>query len=295
MADDETEMLKDPYQELASSVDKIVTRSLYAHTLFDQDWNKPSYHNQFHIAATLETVDAVFDSLQKNDLFEISAQMDQWNQQNPDQHISDPAVLRQAFRAAFACHDLGNITADEPISSNGELVLADVYRSVGAEERGKLICKQFVDETLGEHAQKALIATLAEHIIEQTKFGQEQFANRPFWTLVQTIDQVGSAYFSVRQNEELIAGLIQETNGSLGLTLEQMIEFTNNTLVRHFPDSRIRNAVVDVFEQNVYGHSRRDFEINPQLGNPSRVLGMDDILLLLDVAQSKSQNPQTLI
>lgn len=295
MTDTGNEEDRNAQVELSSSVDMIVARSLYVHTLFDQEWGKPSYHNQFHIAATLETVDAVFDSLQKDDLFGIGAQMDQWNQQNPDQHISDPVVLRQAFRAAFACHDLGNITADEPISLDGELVLADVYRSVGAEERSKLICKRFVDETLGEHAQKALIATLAEHIIEQTKFGQDQFANRPFWTLVQTIDQVGSAYFSARQNEELIAGLIQETNGSLGLTLEQMIGFTNNTLVQHFPDPRIRNAVVDVFEQNVYGHSHEDFEIDPQLGNPLRVLDVDDIPLLLDVAQRKSQNPQTLI
>lgn len=274
--------------ELSSSVDTIISRSLYAHTLFDQEWNKPSYHNQFHIAATLETVDVAFTSLHTNDPLEITAQMEQWNQQYPDYHISDPLLLRQAFRIAFACHDLGNITADEPISSGGELVLADEYRSVGAEDRSKVICKKFINDTLGDHPQRTLVTTLAEHIIDQTKFGQRQFPENPFWTLVQTIDQIGSAYFSRRQNEELVAGLIQEANGNMKLKLVDMIGFTNTRLDSLFPDQKRCEAVRALFEHNDYGHARKSFEFDSVLGDPNRMVWLDDIPVLLLCAKQKS-------
>ena len=203
------EQARSAHAELRQSADTIVQRSLSLHALFDEEWGEPSYHNQYHIMATLETIDAVFDSIHANDPLDMRTQITAWNQANPDAKIFDQMVLRQAFRIAFACHDVGNITASEPISEQGEIVFADEYQSVGAEERSKVVCKKFINDVFESHPQKTCVEVLALHIIEQTKFGGEMHHQRPFWTLVQTIDQIGSAYFSRHQNEELVAGLIQ--------------------------------------------------------------------------------------
>lgn len=270
--------------EIERIANTIVERSLALHKQFDQTWDKPSYHNQFHIQATLETIDAVFDAVDNGDPLDVEAQMQAWNETHPDNLITDPALLRQAFRIAFACHDLGNITADEPISNQGEVVFADRYRSKGAEERSKVVAAQFIAEIVGEHPHKALISKLAEHIIEQTKFGQGQFADRPFWTLVQTNDQIGSAYFSKLSNKELVAGLIQEENGNWNMSLRAMIEFTTNRMRQLFENEDTRNAVYALFETNRYGHVRDSFTAGDKYGDVEQVVGITDVARLVDMS-----------
>lgn len=218
----------------------------------------------------------------------MRTQITAWNQANPDAKIFDSMVLRQAFRIAFACHDVGNITASEPISEQGEIVFADAYRSVGAEERSKVVCKKFINDVFESHPQKTCVEVLALHIIEQTKFGSEMHHQRPFWTLVQTIDQIGSAYFSRHQNEELVAGLIQEEHGGMNLRLAAMIGFTNTRLDTLIPDQNKHEAVVALFEQNPYGHTRSNFAVDPALGNPDRIASAGDIPQLLLVAKQKN-------
>lgn len=274
--------------ELCKHADTIVQRSLTLHELFDQEWEKPSYHNQYHVEATLKTIDAVFDSMNMNDPLELRGQIYTWNEAHPDFQIPDPALLRQAFRIAFACHDVGNITADEPINQQGEIVFADAYQSAGAEERSKKICKKFINDLCDNHPQRDLVEALALHIIEQTKVGGEMHHQRPFWTLVQTIDQIGSAYFSRHQNEELVAGLIEEGHGGMNLQLAQMIGFANARLVTLIPDQHKREATVVLFEKNSYGHTRSSFVVDPALGDVNRIASDGDIPLLLQVAQGKN-------
>lgn len=57
------EQVRGAYAEIRQSADTIVQRSLSLHALFDEEWGEPSYHNHYHIMATLETIDAVFDSM----------------------------------------------------------------------------------------------------------------------------------------------------------------------------------------------------------------------------------------
>ncbi len=281
MFDTETEVLASPPVELENSAATIIARCIAMHELFDKEWDKPSYHNQFHVMAALETVDAVFDSCNISDPLELKAQMRAWNAANPEHAVTDLALLKQAFRIAFACHDVGNITADEPINNNGEVVFADAYRSKGAEDRSKVVASRFIDDVVGEHPHKETISKLVEHVIDQTKFGIGQRTDTPFWLLVQSIDQIGSAYFSTRSNAQLVAGLIQEENGNWNMSLRSMIEFTNNRMNQLFADEEKRTAVYALFEANRYGRDRSAFIVTSTIPHPEQTVSIDDVPLLI--------------
>lgn len=284
MIDTRNETLVGTHVEIQQSADVIIGRSITLHTLFDQGWNRPSYHNQFHVKAALETVDAVFDAVDNGDPLDLEAQMQAWNTVNPENAVNDRALLQQAFRIAFACHDLGNITADEPINEKGEVVFAHAYRSVGAEDRSKVVVARFIDDVVGEHPHKETISKLIEHVIDQTKFGIGQRTDTPFWLLVQSIDQIGSAYFSTRSNAQLVAGLIQEENGNWNMSLRAMIEFTSNRMRQLFENEDTRNAVYALFETNRYGHVRDSFTAGDKYGDVEQVVGITDVARLVDMS-----------
>lgn len=284
MIDTRNETLVGTHVEIQQSADVIIGRSITLHTLFDQGWNRSSYHNQFHVKAALETVDAVFDSCNISDPLELKAQMRAWNEANPEHAVTDLALLKQAFRIAFACHDVGNITADEPISEQGQVVFADAYRSKGAEDRSKVVAARFIDDVVGEHPHKETISKLVEHVIDQTKFCIGQRTDTPFWLLVQSIDQIGSAYFSIRSNAQLVAGLIQEENGNWNMSLRAMIEFTSNRMRQLFENEDTRNAVYALFETNRYGHVRDSFTAGDKYGDVEQVVGITDVARLVDMS-----------
>src|SRR5512140_2735283 len=104
------------------------------HERFERDvWNRlpeaaipgvspnPSYHNERHVAAVCDGIEAVFAALQDgSDPFGLVLEARRWAETAGDPEPGRE-TLRTAFGVAFACHDLGNITSSARVAENVSL------------------------------------------------------------------------------------------------------------------------------------------------------------------------------
>lgn len=228
----------------------------------------PSYHNERHVAAVCDGIEAVFAALEEgSDPFGIAGGARRWAETTGASEPR-PETLRTAFGVAFACHDLGNISASPRLSVNGAglgLQLGRIYDSSAlyatpaVEIRSAEIARGLLlSRTSGGYGAVEL-ARLVEHLVLQTVFHFEKVVDEaPFWTPMQVVDMIGSYFFLSASRVEAIAGLFAEMRvqrpGSIPVlpflsSLEERFE-------KLLPDPGARREVLGTFERNAFGRTR---------------------------------------
>jgi hypothetical protein len=177
-------------------------------------------------------------------------------------------MLRTAFGVAFACHDLGNITASARTAESGNslaLELARFYDSSAlyatpeVEVRSAEIARRLLLWRGGACGRVPALARLVEHLVLQTVFHFEKvFDDAPFWMPMQVVDMIGSYFFLSTSRLEAIAGLFAEMRvqrpASIPVLpfLASLEERFHGLLV----DPGAREDVLSAFERNPFGRTR---------------------------------------
>ena len=227
----------------------------------------PSYHNGRHVEAVCDGIEAVFAAFEAgSDPFGMAADARRWAETTGDPEPA-PETLRTALGIAFACHDLGNISASERISlGNGGLGLeharfydsSALYGGPAVEIRSAAIAHALLLSRGGECGRAPALARLVEHLVLQTVFHFEKVADdAPFWLPMQVVDMIGSYFFLSASRLEAIAGLFAEMRvqkpGSIPVlpfltSLEERFE-------RLVVDPGARREVLATFERNAFGRT----------------------------------------
>ena len=180
----------------------------------------PSYHNERHVAAVCDGIEAVFEAFEAgSDPFGIAPGRPP-GRNRPANREPEPEALRVAFGVAFACHDLGNIAASERISLvGGGLGLeharlydsSALYSTPAVEIRSAAIAHALLLSKGGDCGRAPALARLVEHLVLQTVFHFEKVSDAaPFWFPMQVVDMIGSYFFLSTTRFEAIAGLFAE-------------------------------------------------------------------------------------
>jgi hypothetical protein len=241
----------------------------------------PSYHNDRHISAVCDGIEAVLGAFEAgSDPFGLAADARRWAAETGEPE-PDGGALRAALGIAFACHDLGNIAASTRISlGDGRLGLeharyydsSALYSGPAVELRSADIACALLRERGGDCGRVPALARLVEHLVLQTVFHYEKVSDdAPFWLPMQVVDMIGSYFFLPASRLEAIAGLFAEMRvqrpGSIPVlpfltSLEERFE-------RLVTDPGARREVLRVFEGNTFGRTARTV-----FGVPERFLGM---------------------
>ena len=228
----------------------------------------PSYHNERHVAAVCDVVEAVFEALSEgSDPFFLGRDARRWAEATgePELGFED---LRIAFGVAFACHDLGNIAASPRIAEDGhDLGLeharcydsSALYDTPAVEIRSAAIVHALLASKEGSRGRAPSLARLVEHLVLQTVFHFEKVTDdAPFWSPVQVIDMIGSYFFLSVPRLEAIAGLFAEMRvqkpGAIPVlpfltSLEERFE-------KLVADPGARREVLGILERNAFGRTR---------------------------------------
>jgi hypothetical protein len=241
----------------------------------------PSYHNERHVAAVCDGVEAVFEAMAAgSDPFGLAREARRWAESTGEPEPGFEA-LRTAFGVAFACHDLGNIAASTRITldENGlGLEYARFYDSSAlygtpaVEIRSAAIAHALLVSKGGDCGRVPALARLVEHLVLQTVFHYEKvFDEAPFWFPMQVIDMIGSYFFLTASRLEAIAGLFAEMRvqhpGSIPvLPFLSSLEERFEKLVR---DPGARKDVLAAFERNAFGRTASSV-----FAVPARFVGM---------------------
>ena len=227
-----------------------------------------SYHNERHVSAVSDGVDAVFAALAAgSDPFGIVPGARRWAAATGD---AEPGVdvLRTAFGVAFACHDLGNIAASARISPEATGLgleharLYDssaLYSTPAVEIRSAAIAHALLLARSGERGEAAGLASLVEHLVLQTVFHFEKvFDDAPFWLPMQVVDMIGSYFFLSTTRFEAIAGLFAEMRvqrpGSI--PVQPFLSSLEERFEKLVADPGARREVLEIFEWNALGRTR---------------------------------------
>jgi len=241
----------------------------------------PSYHNERHVAAVCDGVEAVFEAMAAgSDPFGIARDARRWAESTGEPEPGFEA-LRTAFGVAFACHDLGNIAASTRITLDGNGLGLEyarfydssaLYASPAVEIRSAAIAHALLVSKGGACGRVPALARLVEHLVLQTVFHYEKVSDdAPFWFPMQVIDMIGSYFFLSASRLEAIAGLFAEMRvqrpGSIPVlpfltSLEERFE-------KLVADPGARKGVLAAFERNTFGRTAASvFDV------PDRFLGM---------------------
>ncbi|HYN43819.1 MAG TPA: hypothetical protein VE129_18720 [Thermoanaerobaculia bacterium] len=241
----------------------------------------PSYHNERHVAAVCDGVEAVFEAMAAgSDPFGIARDARRWAESTGDPEPGFEA-LRTAFGVAFACHDLGNIAASTRISVDGSGLGLEharfydssaLYATPAVEIRSAAIAHELLVSKGGACGRVPALARLVEHLVLQTVFHYEKVSDEtPFWFPMQVVDMIGSYFFLSASRLEAIAGLFAEMRvqrpGSIPVlpfltSLEERFE-------KLVADPGARQDVLAAFERNAFGRTAASvFDV------PDRYLGM---------------------
>lgn len=235
----------------------------------------PSYHNERHVAAVCDGIEAVFEALAAgSDPFGIGREARRWAESTgePAPGFED---LRIAFGVAFACHDLGNIAASSRITMDGNglglehALLYDssaLYATPAVEIRSAAIAQALLERKGGACGRVPALARLVEHLVLQTVFHFEKISDdAPFWFPVQVVDMIGSYFFLSTSRLEAIAGLFAEMRvqrpGSIPVlpfltSLEERFE-------KLVSDPGARREVLAAFETNSFGRTAESVFVVP--------------------------------
>lgn len=254
----------------------------------------PSYHNERHVAAVCDCIDAVFDGVDAgSDPFGILPHGRLWAAVSGDPEPS-PGELRAAFGVALACHDLGNISLSERVANGSgrlDLELARIYDSSAlyptpaVEVRSAAIARGLLATRGGELGRSPAFVRLVEHLVLQTVFHFEKVADdAPFWTPMQVVDMIGSYFFLSVSRLEAIAGLFAEMRvqkpGSIPVlpfltSLEERFD-------RLLPGPKDREAVLELFERNAFGRTRETvFAVPERFRSMARPVPYDEAITAL--------------
>lgn len=262
-------------------VDEVRAAAVAEHDRFEKDvWGRlagaavpgvsptPSYHNGGHIAAVCACTEAVFAALDEGmDPFGLAREARRWAQATGEPE-PDPGALRTAFGVAFACHDLGNISASPRISPGGNglgLELASFYDSSAlyatpaVEIRSADIAREFLLAKGGDCGRAPALAHLVEHLVLQTVFHYEKVSDgAPFWTPMQVVDMIGSYFFLSASRLEAIAGLFAEMRFQKPgeVPVQAFLSSLEERFDRLVPDPGRREEILEIFERNPYGRTR---------------------------------------
>jgi hypothetical protein len=272
----------DPHVPCAPElVDEVRAVAVAEHDRFERDvWGRlaeaavpgvsptPSYHNGGHVAAVCACTEAVFAAFDAGaDPFGLARDARRWSQATGDPEPG-PGVLRTAFGVAFACHDLGNISASGRISSGGNglgLELAPFYDSSAlyatpaVEIRSAAIARELLLARGGDCGRAPALARLVEHLVLQTVFHFEKVSDdAPFWTPMQVVDMIGSYFFLSASRLEAIAGLFAEMRFQKPgeIPVQPFLSSLEERFDRLVPDPGVRAKVLEIFERNPYGRTR---------------------------------------
>lgn len=254
----------------------------------------PSYHNDRHVAAVCDGIEAVFAALGEGaDPFGIAAGARSWADWT-GARVPDVASLRTAFGVAFACHDLGNIAASPRISRSGDgigLQHARIYDSSAlyatpeVEIRSAAIASALLRSRPDEPGAEPERTRLVEHLVLQTVFHFEKVSDpAPFWLPMQVVDMIGSYFFLTSTRFEAIAGLFAEMRvqreGSIPVLpfLSSLEERFDKLLV----DPASRQEALAIFERNTLGRTRETvFDVPERFRHMGRPVPYADAIAAL--------------
>lgn len=254
----------------------------------------PSYHNERHVEAVCDCIEAVFDGVEAgSDPFGLVPHARLWASRSGDP-VPATEVLRAAFGVAFACHDLGNISASGRVANGSgplDLDLARIYDSSAlhgtpaVEVRSAAIARALLGSRGGEPGSSPAFVRLVEHLVLQTVFHFEKVADEaPFWTAMQVVDMIGSYFFLSVSRLEAIAGLFAEMRvqkpGSI-----PVLPFLDSLEARFdglLPDAAARESVLRLFERNERGRTRESvFAVPPRFRSMDRPVPYDEAIAAL--------------
>ena len=293
-------MTRSGSEPLLSSVQDLVREvralAVCEHERFERDvWQRladaavpgvattPSYHNERHVSAVCDCIEAVFDGQGAGeDPFGLSADASRWASISGDP-VPAVHVLRAAFGVALACHDLGNIAISERVANgSGRLGLdlariydsSALYATPAVEVRSAAIARALLFSRGGELGRSPSFVRLVEHLVLQTVFHFEKVSDdAPFWSAMQVVDMIGSYFFLSVPRLEAIAGLFAEMRvqkpGSIPVlpfltSLEERFD-------RLLPDPAVRETVLSLFERNEHGRTRESVFAVPARFRPMSV------------------------
>jgi hypothetical protein len=202
-------------------------------------------------------------------------------------------VLRAAFGVAFACHDLGNISASEEIGCpRGDLGLehariydsSALYATPAVEARSAAIARALLSSRGGDDGLPGL-TRLVEHLVLQTVFHFEKVADdAPFWFPMQVVDMIGSYFFVATSRLEAIAGLFAEMRAQKPgvIPVLPFLASLEERFDRLVPDAGARREVLGIFERNRRGRTRETvFAIPERFRSMTRPVPYEEAIALL--------------
>jgi len=243
----------------------------------------PSYHNGRHVAAVCDCIEAVFAACDAgSDPFSLASEARRWSDGTGAEGL-DPGALRTAMSVAFACHDLGNISASDALGLSARrdglgLTLARLYDSSAlyggpeVEERSAGIARALLAARGGDCGRSGALARLVEHLVLQTVFHFEKVTDdAPFWTAMQVVDMIGSYFFLSVSRLEAVAGLFAEMRVQKPGLIPVLPFLTSleERFDRLVPDASRRREVLAIFEANTRGRTA-----DSVFGVPERFRGM---------------------
>jgi len=256
--DQKIEILSQQPKELSVIADKIQTSCVFLHKKFDDTLAtiKESFHNHFHVEATIKASDALVDAAIKSkdgDPLELQKDLDEWNE---SQNIN-PNITLEEFKyiaqIAFATHDLGNI-AKYVYSSESGLLAAKFhqrYRFSKAEDRSQLMVRSILTHHGLDQQQIDRYSPLIKQIIKQTEFApDETHENQLFGKFARVCDQIGNKVFN-QYPLSLEKGLLNEKLGSQPDSQENphwLINFTIKRLPQLVDNPKAQDQIIDIFE-----------------------------------------------
>ncbi len=231
----------------------------------------PSYHNQSHVQSVVDCVRAVWKrSPSCGDPFDLGLHLERWRQTHGADDVTW-AWLCFALEIAFSCHDLGNITSSARVDrgTDGAPRLdlgasydtSALYDHPEVELRSAAIASDLLAHRLKAVGPREQVVALVHHLVCQTVFHFEKnSSDELFWLPMQTVDMIGSYFYSTRQRCEAVAGLFNEMRvqkvGGGAISLGRFLPSLGQRFELLLPDPGRRARVLALFEANPNGHDR---------------------------------------
>ncbi len=218
----------------------------------------PCYHSEHHIFGATYAAAAITNSIENTDPFAIKNELQRWNEKNNSEITLDE--FSEILQIVFATHDLGNLTKTDQITmNNGEITLdyADSFQLelTTTEERSAQIALKLIAEFDPQRKITEPMKRLLKHLIMQTVFrGETTQSEEPFWLVVQTVDQIGTHYFSNYPIWQAVSGILNEqfalpeNKRRQQPNLKPFLNFLPNRLAALFPNAEIRKEILAIFD-----------------------------------------------
>lgn len=254
----------------------------------------PAYHDESHVESVVSCAQAVDASAKMGlDPFDLRRDLAAWN--GHAGAVVDREAFGPALEIAFSCHDLGNVTRSAEIlgGPEGEAVLdlgllydsSALYPEPVVEIRSAAIASGLLARLCLREDVRARLEPLIRHLVLSTVFHFEVTSSpEPFWLAMQTVDMVGSYFFSGVPRCVSVAGLFNEMRvqkpGTVRLgpflgSLQKRFELL-------LPEPGRRAEVLAIFERNPHGFGADDvFPVPDRFSRDSQPVPYDEAIGVL--------------